>query len=284
MYWQPNGRRSRQSKSFRKKSIAEQFAAKKRVQIEAGSVGMEAPTATISWPRFVPEQLGDVMRRLVLAVVLTSLTGCTVKRPLGFSSTSMGPGQEEVVGMASGKSGQVYVFGLPVGHEDYSLKSAMEDALNGTRAHTLINAFADEECQYIPLQVMPIVIICDIRLTGTAIRYKSLTANSYFEALGRPIPGEREEPLPVKPDSYSSIEAAYGYMLAMYATSPKEAAAYHKQLSPPLPKNLEEYVVSAKGEKVGLRWGFKLHETLPETEKALLRWYLQKYTYYRPQP
>jgi hypothetical protein len=86
------------------------------------------------------------MKPLILASIVIFLSACTIKRPLMLSTTSLGPSdQEEVVGLASGSVSASYFLCWPTDTTvDYSLQSAIANALKGARAHALINVAVDE--------------------------------------------------------------------------------------------------------------------------------------------
>jgi hypothetical protein len=144
------------------------------------------------------EKTGGKMKKIVMvavAVVSLGVAGCTIKRPMLVSSTSMGPGQEEVVGMAAGDARQAWFLGFPLSDSiDYSFQAALKNAVNG-KADTLINVFADESCFYIPFPLLALYHDCEIRLTGTAIRYKALTPQTAVKlAASAPATSAKPEP------------------------------------------------------------------------------------------
>ena len=70
----------------------------------------------------------------------------------------------------------IFAAVVPFGVGDDSFQAALEDALTMTKAHSLINVFADKQCIYFPHPILYLVARCETRLTGTAIRYKGLKA------------------------------------------------------------------------------------------------------------
>jgi len=218
-----------------------------------------------------------------LVVFCVVLAGCTIKRPLMMSSASMGPGQEEVVGMATGKSSAFYFLGILVGQGDNSLKSAVEDALTNTRAHTMVNTFADESCTFFPFFAS-----CEVRVTGTAIRYKDLKENSYFEAMGK-----------LSPDSYrasassgaavslssGTVENAAADGARLFADfcakEPSEARKYCKSMQDPESSQLKSFVLS-KGKLPTWGWRFVISKDLPPYQRGCVALYVKGCTEFDP--
>ncbi|MCX5797072.1 MAG: hypothetical protein NTY77_16390 [Elusimicrobia bacterium] len=113
------------------------------------------------------------MKKLLPVCLALSVAGCAIKRPLSIPSAAMGPGPEEVVGTASGAARENYFFGFPQASIiDYASRAAILDALQKRPdADTLIDVVGDSECEYFPFRGLCLYCFCDVRLTGTAIRY-----------------------------------------------------------------------------------------------------------------
>ena len=196
----------------------------------------------------------------------------------------MGPGQEEVVGMASGSGYKFYVplFSafIPMGIGDDSFKAALEDALTNTKAHSLINVFADQQCIFFPLPQLYLIARCETRLTGTAIRYKELKSNSYFEAMGKLSPDEAK----IRSDERVSMinkmarmadETVYDILVEKLSSLETKAlldVAWNVQV------RMGKYITTTKGKKVG-RWfsKFVIDPALPEKERQFVIWFLARY-------
>ena len=138
----------------------------------------------------------------------------------------------------------------------------MEDALDGTKAHTLINVFADESCIYIPAYFLPLFATCNLHITGTAIRYPQLAATGRFR---RKV----------------TKQEFYGMLLAKFIKSRKSTAEFRDKQHPDLRNELESYILSSKGKQVGFQRGFELKKGLDPHEEEVIRWYLEKYTNYK---
>ncbi|MDD5628842.1 MAG: hypothetical protein PHU21_07250 [Elusimicrobia bacterium] len=113
------------------------------------------------------------MNRVLPLLFCLAMSSCSIARPMLLSSASAGPEQEEIVGMTTGTASQSWLFGWAMDKgADYSTQAALEDALKGKAADTLINVFGDENCWYLPHPDFYCYRKCRLRLTGTAVRYK----------------------------------------------------------------------------------------------------------------
>lgn len=216
--------------------------------------------------------------RLLVIAAIAVLAGCAFQQPLLISSTSLGAENEEVVGMATGSAYKFYIPVLaplaPLGIGDDSFKAALEDALDGTKAHTLVNIFADRQCIFFPHPMFYLVARCENRVTGTAIRYRDLPANSYFEALGRPYVSTSERSYGQLPPSPEGI---YRRLLPMDGG---QAKALLDDLDYKRLKRLRMFLLSRKGKGSRVNRTYTLRSGLPKDEEEFLRWFIPNYTNY----
>ncbi|MCX5795312.1 MAG: hypothetical protein NTY77_07460 [Elusimicrobia bacterium] len=237
------------------------------------------------------------MQKLLTAMVVVLVlgaAGCTIKRPLLASSASMGPGQEEVVGMSVGKANQAWFLGIPVGGTaDYSLQTALKDALKG-KADTLINVFADESCFYFPFYFFSIYTDCGLQLTGTAIRYKNVPPQPSRAFLPPPQAGEAiPATVPASPAITGTLTQQttaapvvnpepYQAMLAEYRQDKKKAAKFFEKAGMATRGDIEDYITREKGKRILPSWKFNLDPSLRQDEADFLKWFLKEYTNYQP--
>ena len=71
---------------------------------------------------------------------------------------------------------------------------------------------------------------------------------------------------------------AYGQMLAEYTARRDDAADFHKQLTGPEQKDLENYILSDKGRDSAVSLKFFLDPKLPSKEQEFIFWFLQSFS------
>lgn len=111
---------------------------------------------------------------LVLALMAGGAAGCTRYIPHSLTMGGVGMPPVEVIGNVEGVSRQrkVCLFMLPISVTgDYSLKSALADALSKRGGDTLINVTRDDAFTTYPFLIINIFDRKTV-LNGTAIRFK----------------------------------------------------------------------------------------------------------------
>ena len=112
---------------------------------------------------------------LVIGVLIVgALAGCTQYIPHSLSMGGIGMPPVEVIGNVEGISRErrIYLLMLPISKTgDYSLKSAVADALSKRGGDTLLNVTRDDAITRYPFLIINIIDRKTV-LTGTAVRFK----------------------------------------------------------------------------------------------------------------
>lgn len=113
---------------------------------------------------------------MCLAVIVGFfLSGCAYYQPIGVSSTSVGSQYERPSGIAEGVARRWYFFpcyaACPIGED--SLKTAIDDALDGNVGDTLANVYAERRTIAFPHIYLPLIVRSDIIVTGTLVKYNT---------------------------------------------------------------------------------------------------------------
>jgi len=116
------------------------------------------------------------MKNLIcIGFVTVLLSGCAYYQPIGVSSTSVGSQYERPSGIAEGVARRWYFFpcysACPIGED--SLKSAIDDALDGNVGDTLANVYAERRTIAFPHIYLPLIVRSDIIVTGTLVKYNT---------------------------------------------------------------------------------------------------------------
>lgn len=116
------------------------------------------------------------MKRItILALPVLIFSGCAYYQPIGISSTSIGSQYERPSGIAEGVSRRWLFFpcynACPIGED--SLKSAIDDALEGKVGDALANVYAERRTIAFPHIFIPLIVRSDIIVTGTLVKYNT---------------------------------------------------------------------------------------------------------------
>lgn len=223
---------------------------------------------------------------------LLSFTGCVTQKSLMISPTTLGPEQEEVVGVVTARVRVNYIPIVsaysPLGDDAAPMNAAFKKALAGKNAHSLVNVAADRRCVFIPFPIFYFYARCELRVTGTAVRYKNLKTKDFLEEISRRRPAAAPVPSETKESDSQETSAAepqgqalYGELLAEYRNSYKDAARRYVRLSNADKSSLKEYALRVKGAVSGKR-RFLVSRNLPPVEKRFVLWLLSGRSKYRP--
>ncbi len=233
------------------------------------------------------------MKRLLFAsgaALCLTLGGCVTQKPLIVSSTSMGPEQEEVIGVVSGRAQAGYAPLVStyssLGEHSGTLKAAIDDALKGTKGHALVNVVADKRCHFFPFPIFYFYARCEVRVTGTAVRYTNPEVAERFEAAKAaaapkpgPVPPSAEEAAAER-DSWAPDERLYQDLFDAHEKSARKAARVLKKMNRADKTLAEDYAARTKGSLSGKK--LRISKDLPFEEKQFVLWLLGGHAKYRP--
>ncbi|OIO03609.1 MAG: hypothetical protein COX65_06535 [Elusimicrobia bacterium CG_4_10_14_0_2_um_filter_56_8] len=116
------------------------------------------------------------MKKIIIFPFITIIfSGCAYYQPIGISSTSVGSQYERPSGIAEGVSRRWLIFpcynACPIGED--SLKSAIDNALEGQVGDTLANVYAERRIIAFPHIYLPLIVRSDVIVTGTLVKYNT---------------------------------------------------------------------------------------------------------------
>ncbi|HIF93695.1 MAG TPA: hypothetical protein EYQ60_11310 [Myxococcales bacterium] len=103
-------------------------------------------------------------------------TACTHYAPMQVSTSPVGSGNEVPVKVATGESTASVLFGFVVLSGNDSLSAALQDALEGTEADTMMNVFVDRQAFCVPACWFPLYLRTTTQVFGTLVRYEGASA------------------------------------------------------------------------------------------------------------